>query len=397
MELSIRLDSSLAGEPLKGWGASLGPAQQVLRCDARGQGELRSSDGAILRAFDSPIDALNWLDEARREHPGQRWVGYLSYELGRWFENLPALAVDDLNLPLLVFTRHAIREEKVAPWAPPAQLSGQLIGSNFRRDGYLAAVAQAIEYIGAGDIFQVNLAQRFEVATAASTYAIYSRLQQLYPASYAALLDYGDFALISNSPELFLQVGPDGNRHVLTRPIKGTRPRGDGMREELAMSLKDQAELNMIIDLERNDLGRVCRIGSVRVPRGREIETHPTVYHGAANVEGVLRDDVTLVDLLRATFPGGSITGAPKIRAMQIIEELELNRRGPYCGAIGYLDCDGSLTLNVAIRTLIATGQRVYVPVGGGVVADSIPESEYDETLVKAHAAFAALGIRTES
>jgi anthranilate/para-aminobenzoate synthase component I len=165
------------------------------------------------------------------------------------------------------------------------------------------------------------------------------------------------------------------------------------MARQLRDSAKDQAELNMIIDLERNDLGRVCEIGSVRVTQPRVVEQHPTVLHTAATVEGFLRDDVTFVELLRATFPGGSITGAPKIRAMEIIEELEPHRRGPYCGAIGYIGGDGLIELNVAIRTMIVRDGFVHVPVGGGIVADSDPAAEYEETLVKARAMFEALGI----
>ena len=169
------------------------------------------------------------------------------------------------------------------------------------------------------------------------------------------------------------------------------------MREQLDASIKDQAELNMIVDLERNDLGRICRIGSVQVSELRTVEAHPTVYHGVATVEGVVREDVGLVDMLRATFPGGSITGAPKIRAMQIIEELEPMRRGPYCGAIGFLSVDGHIDLNIAIRTMIIEGGRVHVPVGGGIVADSVPAGEYEETIVKARAMLAALGVEAPS
>jgi para-aminobenzoate synthetase component I len=169
------------------------------------------------------------------------------------------------------------------------------------------------------------------------------------------------------------------------------------MALQLRDSEKDQAELNMIIDLERNDLGRVCEIGSVRVTAPREIEAHPTVVHGAATVEGLLRRDIGFVDLLRATFPGGSITGAPKIRAMEIIDELEPHRRGPYCGAIGYLAADGTVELNVAIRTMIVRDGLVHVPVGGGIVADSDPLAEYEETIVKARAMFDALGVEAEA
>jgi para-aminobenzoate synthetase component 1 len=165
------------------------------------------------------------------------------------------------------------------------------------------------------------------------------------------------------------------------------------MEEQLRDSAKDQAELNMIVDLERNDLGRACRIGSVKVAQARAIEAHPAVYHGVATIEGTLRDDVTFVDLLRAIFPGGSVTGAPKIRAMQIIDELEPVRRGPYCGAIGYLAADGSMQFNIAIRTMIVKDGLVHIPVGGGIVADSDPTEEYIETLAKAKAMFCALGI----
>jgi len=211
-------------------------------------------------------------------------------------------------------------------------------------------------------------------------------------------LDFGEVALICNSPELFLRVTPreDGSRTVLTRPIKGTRQKGAGMEAQLLGSAKDAAELNMVIDLERNDLGRVCEIGTVVVSQQRTIEAHPTVYHGVATIEGTLRREVGLVELLRATFPGGSVTGAPKIRAMAIIEELEPVRRGPYCGAIGYIDADGAMEFNVAIRTMIVKDGLVHIPVGGGIVADSDPAAEYEETLIKAQAMFAAVGISAD-
>jgi anthranilate/para-aminobenzoate synthase component I len=259
-------------------------------------------------------------------------------------------------------------------------------------------VDRAIEYIRAGDVFQVNLSQRFSVPHAEHPAVLYARLRRDSPAWYGACLAYDDFAILSNSPELFLRVEPqpDGRRRVITRPIKGTRPRAAGMDAQLRDSAKDQAELNMIVDLERNDLGRVCEIGSVKVTEPRTIEAHPTVYHGAATIEGTLREDVTFLDLLRATFPGGSVTGAPKIRAMQIIEELEPVRRGPYCGAIGYLAADGFMEFNVAIRTMILKAGEVHIPVGGGIVADSDPAAEYEETLVKAKAMFAALGVSAE-
>jgi para-aminobenzoate synthetase component 1 len=325
-------------------------------------------------------------------------IGYIAYEAGRLFERLPTTARDDLGLPVLAlmdFTR-AGDVPASAPIATCRPLRRESeIRSTFTRDSYIAAVERAIDYIAAGDVFQVNLSQRFTVPLRDEPWTIYQRLRAAAPALYGAYLDFGDFQLISNSPELFLRVMPlpDGRRRVITRPIKGTRPRGPGQREALLASVKDQAELNMIVDLERNDLGRVCEIGSVRVTERRTIETHPTVYHGVATIEGLLRPDVTFADLLAATFPGGSVTGAPKIRAMQIIDELEPVQRGPYCGAIGFIAADGSIEFNLAIRTMIVKDGLVHIPVGGGIVADSDPVAEYEETLVKARAMFDALNV----
>ncbi|MEA2735885.1 MAG: para-aminobenzoate synthetase component, partial [Humisphaera sp.] len=327
----------------------------------------------------------------------------LSYDLGRWFETLPTRAADDLKVPLFTFTLHDPAAAD-GPWAekrnePRATaLTGgkRTLSSNFSRDAYIAAVERAIDYIAAGDVFQVNLSQRFTAALTEDPARIYERLQKQSPAMFGAYLDHLDYALICNSPELFLRVDGEsasGRRRVTTRPIKGTRATGEGMARQLRDSEKDQAELNMIIDLERNDLGRVCEIGSVRVTQPRVVEAHPTVLHTTATIEGLLRDDVTFVDLLRATFPGGSVTGAPKIRAMEIIEELEPHRRGPYCGAIGYLAGDGRIEFNVAIRTMIVRDGLIHIPVGGGIVADSDPALEYEETLVKARAMFQALGV----
>jgi para-aminobenzoate synthetase component 1 len=302
-------------------------------------------------------------------------------------------------LPLYVFAHVGPEQPKFDSklQLPRHRHSDAPLRADFTPDAYLAAVQRCKDYIAAGDIYQVNLSQRFTVGLRQPPCQIYQRLMQQYPALYGGYLDFGDFALICNSPELFLRVQPlpGGARRITTRPIKGTRPRAPGMDLELRDSIKDQAELNMIVDLERNDLGRVCRIGSVKVTQPRIIEAHPTVYHGVATIEGILRPEVTFVDLLCATFPGGSITGAPKIRAMQIIDELEPVPRGPYCGAIGYLDADGSMQFNIAIRTMVVADGLVHIHVGGGIVADSDPAAEYDETLVKARAMFAALGLAT--
>jgi para-aminobenzoate synthetase component 1 len=307
------------------------------------------------------------------------------------FEERPARASDDLNLPLFCFSLHEEGVEFVPP-APSRQLlAPSALRCTFDRPAYEAAVAYVIEYIRAGDVFQVNLSQRFTAGLAKQPAEIYGHLVERSPAAFGAFLDYGDFALLSNSPELFIRITPE--RRIVTRPIKGTRPRTSGMEVELRDSRKDKAELAMIVDLERNDLGRVCEIGSVKVVEPRVMEAHPTVYQGVATIAGSLRQDATFVDVLRAMFPSGSVTGAPKIRAMQIIDELEPVRRDAYCGAIGYLGSDGTIELNVAIRTMTIKDGKVHIPVGGGIVADSDPAAEYEETLIKARAMFAAAGV----
>ena len=271
---------------------------------------------------------------------------------------------------------------------------------NMSREAYFAKVTRAKRYIEAGDIYQVNLTQRFTTRTDASPLDLYRRLRAASPSSHAALLPWGEAVILSSSPELFLQLR---GGHVVTRPIKGTRPRvGDpgidaANRRELAESEKDRAELTMIIDLLRNDLGRVCAAGSVRVTEAGSIEEHPTVFHRVATIEGDVEDGRTFVDLLRAASPGGSVTGAPKIRAMQIIEELEPTRRGVYCGSIGMIGLDGSMTLSVAIRTMVQVGPEVHVHAGGAIVADSTAEEEFDEILAKARGMLQALGCSATS
>jgi anthranilate/para-aminobenzoate synthase component I len=393
VKATVRLSSS---RPHSDWEFDVSESGVVLRCESGSRVTTLYERGRVCMTWTDPLLALEWM-EARCHGgglaAGARWVGYLSYDLGRLFEELPAVARDDLGLPLFVFSLHTPHERRQAGLGRYA-ISQQPLESNFSPSAYQTAVARAMEYIAAGDIFQVNLSQRFTAGLPEQPSVIYERLWRQAPALYGAYLDFVDHALLSNSPELFLHISkrPDGSRRVVTRPIKGTRARMPGMDLELRDSVKDQAELNMIVDLERNDLGRVCEIGSVKVVEPRRIEAHPTVYHGVAGVEGVLRGEVGFVDLLRATFPGGSVTGAPKIRAMQIIDELEPTRRGPYCGAIGYVAVDGSMEFNIAIRTMIVENGRVHVPVGGGVVADSTPQAEYRETLVKAQAMLAALG-----
>jgi para-aminobenzoate synthetase component I len=261
--------------------------------------------------------------------------------------------------------------------------------STFTHRGYLDAVSRVREYIIAGDIFQANLSQRFETTLPESPFDLYRRLRQWNPAPFAAYLDWGDLQVLSASPERFLRL--DGERRQIeTRPIKGTRPRGLGPMHDaalgraLAESEKDRAENVMIVDLLRNDLSRVCRPGSVRVPELFALEHHPTVHHLVSTVIGELAPSADAVDLIRATFPGGSITGAPKVRAMEIIAELEPTQRGVYCGSIGYLSATGAMDTSIVIRTYLALRGQVYFQAGGGIVADSDPELEYRETLDKA-------------
>jgi para-aminobenzoate synthetase component I len=288
------------------------------------------------------------------------------------------------------------REQSDVEGADRVQPAGDVrhITSNFTRAGYEAAIARVKEYIRSGDVYQINLSQRFSAPLGCAPAELYRQLRRQSPAPYGCFLNFDGVQLVGVSPERFLRV--DGDR-VSTRPIKGTRPRGGDAREdarlkdELARSEKDRAELLMIVDLERNDLGRVCVPGSVRVSELYAIEPHPTVWHQVAEVSGTLRSGADVFDCIRAAFPGGSITGAPKIRAMQIIDELEPHRRHVYTGAIGYLGFDGRAELNIAIRTFTCVAGRAYFHAGGGVVWDSQPAAEYEETLTKAKALRAAL------
>jgi para-aminobenzoate synthetase component I len=335
-------------------------------------------------------------------------IGYFGYDLKNEIERLPARAVDDLGLPDCWFgfyedvhtfevgrdrrARRVIDESRGRPGGP------SLPTSNFTRDAYREMVLRAKEYIAAGDIYQVNLSQRFQCDVEASPADVYLALRAANPAPYCAYLDIGDAQILSSSPECFLNIH---DRHVVTRPIKGTSPR-ECDPNDLLRSPKDNAELVMITDLERNDLGKVCEFGSVSVRELKCVETYATVHHLVATVEGTLRSDVSHVDCVRACFPGGSITGAPKIRAMEIIDELEPHARGVYCGAIGYFGPNRESHFNIAIRTAIYQSRfqprpvadtirshdrptgRLTFHAGGGIVADSEPDAEYNETLAKA-------------
>jgi para-aminobenzoate synthetase component 1 len=273
--------------------------------------------------------------------------------------------------------------------------AGLDLRSSFTHRGYLDALTRVREYIIAGDIFQANLSQRFEAPLAESPWTLYQRLRGINPAPFAAFLEFGDVTIASASPERFLRL--DTARQVEARPIKGTRPRGVYPAHDAALgralqeSAKDRAENLMIVDLMRNDLSRVSLPGSVRVPELFALERYATVHHLVSTVTGSLEPGRDAIDLLCATFPGGSITGAPKVRAMEIIAELEPSRRGVYCGSIGYISLTGVMDTSIVIRTYQAVHGRVYFSAGGGIVADSDPEQEYRETFDKARALIRAL------
>ena len=347
--------------------------------------------------------------------------GYLAYDLKDDLETLPRTTVDDCGLPrvwlvapsvIMVHdkvtevtrihapirqdrdpesaeaTLNAFREGMQSPAKAPGSFSGagQSMRSNFSRPEYEAAVQRIRDYIAAGDVYQVNLSQRFEMDFDGDAYALFTTLFHMNPAPFFAYVNAGDHQIVSTSTERFIL--RSGSR-VETRPIKGTRPRGQTpqrdhqLRVELANSSKDDAELSMIVDLLRNDIGKVCVGGSVVVADHKRLEAYQNVYHLVSVVDGDLAEDKDSVDLIRATFPGGSITGCPKIRAMEIIDELETHRRHVYTGSIGYISFHDTMDLSIAIRTATIVDHRLVFSVGGGIVYDSDPTDEYEETLHK--------------
>ncbi|QOJ00454.1 MAG: anthranilate synthase component I family protein [Phycisphaeraceae bacterium] len=338
------------------------------------------------------------------------WFVLLNYALGRSFEPAaqgPRPPTDDRAWPALLLLRCDrawCYDHETSRWfavgdtaglppaahpAPDDRFTAQPARSPTGGESYRRAVARVIEYIRAGDAYQVNLAHRFSAPYVGSPRALLRRVADATPARHAAYLEDhhrgASRAVISASPELFFTLDPKGR--ITTRPMKGTRPAHRAA--ELLTSDKDRAELAMIVDLMRNDLGRVCRFGSVRVDQTRVIEPHGTVAQAVATVSGVLRDGLGVADVLAAMFPGGSVTGAPKVRAMQIIDELEPADRGPYCGALGFLSDDGHAALNIAIRTFALTADApgrgtLDYWAGAGIVADSDPNAEWRETLDKA-------------
>lgn len=386
--------------------------------------EIRSAAGTRL-SLEDPFALLQ--EELGAVRPGIEGVpfiggavGYFGYDLGRRIERIPSLARDAEHIPDMavgiydwaLVVDHQTRRSRVVA-TDPACLQTRLrlvsaalaacgagrprvpfrvldrVRSNLSRAQYLAAIMRIKRYLREGDCYQVNFAQRFSAPAEGDPWQAYQALRQINPAPFGAYLDTPGCRVMCSSPERFLRVS---GRDVETKPIKGTSPRGRDPIEDLMLadalrnSPKDRAENVMIVDLLRNDLGKVCAIGSVHVPRLFDLERFARVHHLVSTVRGRLADGRTALDLLRACFPGGSITGAPKVRAMEIIEELEPQRRGVYCGAIGYVGFDGAMDTNIAIRTLVHSDGVARLWAGGGIVADSDPESEYRETYHKAAA-----------
>ncbi|EOC1796043.1 aminodeoxychorismate synthase component 1 [Vibrio fluvialis] len=336
-------------------------------------------------------------------------LGYFAYDLGRRVERLPSLAEHDLTAPDMavglyewaIVVDHQLKTARVIgqnienaeslladgnqkPLMPFALSSSWQ--SNMTPNSYREKFTQVQEYLLSGDCYQINLAQRFQAHYQGSEWLAYLKLEQFNLAPFSAFIRTEQGAILSVSPERFLQVK---DRIIETKPIKGTRPRSDdpvvdaANAAELAQAEKDQAENLMIVDLLRNDIGRVAKPGSVHVPKLFDIESFPAVHHLVSTIRAELDSQYDCADLLRACFPGGSITGAPKVRAMEIIEELEPHRRSAYCGSIGYISRHGRMDTSITIRTLVAQNQQLYAWAGGGVVADSQCEAEYQETLDK--------------
>lgn len=362
-------------------------------------------------------------------------VGFSSYDTVRLTEHLPYIPDDDLELPEAIWAfydeiyafdhvKHRIilmktvfveensdldllygqaqealnrmqdRMDVDVPLKTPFSLDSDELHSNTTREQYCAMVDQARKYIYEGDIFQVVLSQRFDARFSGDRFMAYRALRTVNPSPYLFYLDFDDFALIGSSPEVLVRV-LDHRAEIL--PIAGTRPRGKTEIEDLENEKdllsdpKELAEHIMLVDLGRNDLSRICKAGTVKVTRQQFVERYSHVMHIVSTIEGDMDRDMNTVDALRLCFPAGTVSGAPKVRAMEIIDEMEQNKRGPYAGAVGYFDFSGNMDTCIAIRTMVATNDRIYIQAGAGIVADSIPENEYEETKNKARALVEAL------
>ncbi|WP_428772399.1 aminodeoxychorismate synthase component 1 [Vibrio sp.] len=391
--------------------------EPVATLTTRGNSSYIEIDGQLQISDQDPFELINELQQ--RMLPSIQFdtelpfvggvLGLFSYDLGRRVETLPELAEKDIDLDDMavglyswaVVVDHQRQQawvvgteveqhwqwltEQSAPPPSPFKLTSDW-HSNMTRAEYQTKFEKVQEYLLSGDCYQINLAQRFSASYQGSEWQAYRKLEASNSAPFSAFLRLKQGAILSVSPERFIQLN---QQDIETKPIKGTRPRSADpvtdkrMAEQLASAEKDQAENLMIVDLLRNDIGRVAKPGSVHVPKLFDVESFPAVHHLVSTIRAKLDDRYNATDLLRASFPGGSITGAPKVRAMEIIEELEPNRRSAYCGSIGYISRHGRMDTSITIRTLVANQQTLYAWAGGGVVADSECQSEYQETLDK--------------
>ena len=408
-------DVSVTAGPVAGWSE----AARALACQAAALEKLEPF--AAVRVA-TRLAALPGFAPVGDLPEAEALFGLFAYDAVRYLERLPDTTRDDLGLPDIdlflpgrllrhdVVSGETLLLDRLAPdetgaagtsarvgealsrarRAGPAELHGNdlsVFRSNFTRAEYEDVVARTREYVYAGDIFQANLSQRLDGMYAMPSLHLYQTLRTVNPSPFAGYLHFGDYELISSSPERLVSL--DRNGWAETRPIAGTRPRGDrrpeddALTDELNLDPKDRAEHIMLVDLERNDLGKVCEYGTVRVSELMVNEYYSHVIHIVSNVRGHLHPDRDAVDLAKAMFPGGTITGCPKVRCMEIVDELETVRRGPYTGSFGWIAA-GTLDLNIVIRTLVRVGDRLFLQVGGGIVADSVPAREYGETLHKA-------------
>ncbi len=393
------------GRPAKTLGADPFDALQKLlreRRTARTDGAPPFAGGAVgfvgyeAKAFIEPA-----LTRYAREDLGLPWMYFLFLNEGVLFDHTSGetllFAADGGRTALGALEKkvhRALRTTLSWNFEKKAAVRSPRLECSVSRRKFIAMVMKAKEHIRRGDIYQANLSQRFTFPLTSSADAVYERLKALNPSSFFGFLDAGDFQILSGSPERLLKLE---GRRLETRPIAGTRPRGRGADKDRAVSLelllseKERAEHVMLLDLERNDLGRVAEYGSVAVDELMALEDYSHVKHIVSNVRAVLRDGLDAVDAFKAFFPGGTITGAPKVRSMQVIDALEPVARGPYTGSMGYFSFTGDMDFNIIIRSLVLQNGRAHLQVGAGIVADSDPEREYDETLHKAEAVLAAV------
>lgn len=439
---SFFLDSSIRSNNLSRF-SFIGCEPFLVFKSKRNSVSLEWNDGSVQKLDSNPFVALKELflkfavainPDSADEIPFKFGaVGYFGYDMKDLVEKLPDISKDDIAIADCVICfydtvlaidhlkdkaylasvkfddittgakarlKMALSSETHDMEEESMRQSGDSLRSNISKSDYMNSVKSAKNYIKDGDIYQVNLSQRFEADLEADPYQIYLKLRYASPAAFASYLNFDDTVIMSSSPERFLM---KRGSYIETRPIKGTAPRSsDPLADELneislRESYKDRAEHIMIVDLERNDLGRICEYGSVRPSEFIALEKYSTVFHLVSTVSGKLKEGMGPIDCLTATFPGGSITGAPKVRSMEVIEELEPVKRSIYTGALGYISFDGNMDTSIIIRTILVKGKKLYFQVGAGIVADSDPEREYYETLDKANGIMDALGINRQA